>query len=300
MGRVYRDLGSSDWIGLPEAAQMASKFLDAEITEEGVVKMGYLLYLHIPTPLRIYTFTRQPIEIRPVREELELSPMVSRTTRWVHDKGGVRDLETGKPLNDEELEMCIARLDIGDCFELNWPILEKIMLLRTWQSGDSKAVRMRVKYFMGRMSDMPADYKGRHNNWSDILNGVITPSIEIRWEDLRVDRQELREYLAQVKQAKEEQAIKDGGMGPIVQPIDREISGKSAGSNLRFIGALLKALNVGDIKQTTRTASKLLEIVEEASDSGPKQSWIENMLREVAREGMADAIKQGPAPKKPL
>lgn len=159
---------SGDWIGLPEAAKIASKAMGADKTEEDIIKLGYLEYPGIDLPLKIYSFVRTTVQITAAETVNGL---------W------------GEPLSEAGKKATSDLLTTGDIFELNWGYLEKIALLRQWNSalGGVALTALSVEELPGWESD------GRY--WKASFFAHMDPAIEILWDDLRVDRQELLVFL---------------------------------------------------------------------------------------------------------
>lgn len=262
--------------------------------------MGHLIYANRPDFLKIYTFARVPVELRPIRIEWLENSIFSKTTRWTQADEEIQDLKTRGGLTDEEMERCVRQPQPGKCFELNYQILHRLLTLRKLNTEAGGCVRMRVRGKAGKEPNPKNPKRHLIFYWSDELEADVSPNIDIVWEDLRVDRQELLQYLRHLKDLRAAHDVVSKAMETVVQPEEPEervLNGKSASSHMRFMAALLKALNVGDIRQTTNVARQLEAKVEEISESGPRLSWIEDRLRELSKEGFADSIKRGPESK---
>jgi len=177
-------VGSGDWINLAEAAVLCSEAMRTVKTPEDVIKIGYMDYLNIPEKLRIYTFPMQHVAITP------------------HDFRGLEDLlpnQVFPTVTDEEKALAFTALSPGQMYEIHPEVLERLLIMRAASTADfawTAVIRLSSwKAFPGwsRVPSAGDDESGER--WKKVFDGVISPAIDIRWDDLRVDRLELIELL---------------------------------------------------------------------------------------------------------
>lgn len=241
-----QDLGSGDWIGLAEAARICSEVLESSKSEEDVLKIGFLGYQNIASHLKIYTFSRQHITIKP------------------HEWNGLKDIlpnqELSSPQINPEQLWAFKACSPGDIFELHSDVLERLLLLRTMSSAHcawSAVIRAASPAELPGWKHTPALKDERSEHWSAVFDGVIAPEIELAWDDLRVDRQEL---IVLLEESKQMPIPNNSGMGVPIKTADKEITVNERNTLLVIIAALCKQFNINHADRNA--ASKISGYIE--------------------------------------
>ncbi|WP_413456944.1 hypothetical protein [Herbaspirillum huttiense] len=220
---IPTQLGSGDWINLSDAAALCSEALGRNKTEEDILKAGYLTLQGVER-LRIYTFPREPVLLAPSEESDTIREMFPDIDKYI------------PRLSKEERLAASGSLAAGQVFELNEEIFESLMLLRHFHSiaGNVAIIRARSpREFQGWIREEPSD-EDSNAYWSKIFVGTLTPPIEILWADLRVDRQELLEFI---------ECVKAGGSDDTVVLPNRAKSNKKKTPPISFLAALVKLIS---------------------------------------------------------
>lgn len=221
------NLGSGDWIGLPEAAKICSEVFGSARSEEDVFKMGYIEYSDFTSLLKIYSFPREWISIAPYdsAKALKIDSLLSPT--------------------EDERVIAFSSCGPGNIFELNPCILEPLLSLRTISSDQmpgSAVIRASSYTELPRWEHVAATDDGKSEQWTRYFDGVISPKIEIVWKDLRVDRHELLTLLDELKSPT---ASTDIGMGVPMNRTGKNLTSNERNTLLVIIAGLCKKCNIG-------------------------------------------------------
>lgn len=231
---IPTQLGSGDWISLSEAAALCSEALGRKKTEEDILKAGYLTLQGVDR-LRIYTFPREPVLLAPSEESDTIREMLPDIDKYI------------PRLTKEERLAASDSLAAGQIFELNEEILESLMLLRHFHSIAGSVAIIRANSpteFQGWIREEPSE-EDSNGYWSRIFAGTLTPPIEILWADLRVDRQELLEFI---------ECVKAVGSGDVAVLPNRAKSNKKKTPPVSFLAALVKL--IADIARVAESQGK--------------------------------------------
>ncbi|WP_211467310.1 hypothetical protein [Collimonas silvisoli] len=230
----YYDNASGDWITLDDAAQICAKELGGQKAVNDILKAGYIQYEGAKYPLKIYAVAQQYGTVQAENHDF------------------LKNIFPGHKfpeLTPEQKSAALQPLAAGEIFQVSEECAKQLVLLGEIKTESVSPAAVRIvtsDHTIDTWEHIPATEEFVEF-WAATIGCAVTPNMTIGLGDVRVDRQELLQYINWIT----EERTKNGTELGTSMLITNSGSEKTGKASIKFVSAL-----IGLIAEIAKRAEK--------------------------------------------